>query len=206
MESYKTIGCAATAEYVEKRSRFIASVYPVTAESEAVSLISKAKQQYWDARHNVYAYRIRSGNLARYSDDGEPQGTAGVPMLDILIKEEIFDCVGIVTRYFGGVLLGTGGLVRAYSHSLKSAVEKAGIVTVRQCCKCTLSCDYQSYSKIQSLLINGGAKLSEPQFSENICLSFTIPEDAADILQKALCDATSGKYKFQIKEKIFCKL
>ena len=116
---YKTVKDIGIAEIVEKRSRFIASVRPVSSEEDALEYLNMLKQKYWDARHNVYAYIIRENNIMRYSDDGEPSGTAGVPVLDILKREELTDVIVVVTRYFGGILLGTGGLVHAYSKAAK---------------------------------------------------------------------------------------
>ena len=114
-KDYKTVAREASDEFVEKRSRFIGYVKPVKTEEEAVAFINQKRSEHWDARHNVYAYSLREGNIKRYSDDGEPSGTAGMPVLDVIVKNEIYDVCVVVTRYFGGVLLGTGGLVRAYS-------------------------------------------------------------------------------------------
>ena len=118
---YKTIENYGTAETVEKRSRFIAHARPVSSETEALEYLNSLKQKYWDARHNVYAYIIRENNIVRYSDDGEPGGTAGLPVLEILKREELSDIIVVVTRYFGGILLGTGGLVHAYSRRQRPA-------------------------------------------------------------------------------------
>ncbi|MBQ1830507.1 MAG: YigZ family protein, partial [Ruminococcus sp.] len=127
-KDYKTVAREASDEFVEKRSRFIGYVKPVKTEEEAVAFINQKRSEHWDARHNVYAYSLREGNIKRYSDDGEPSGTAGMPVLDVIVKNEIYDVCVVVTRYFGGVLLGTGGLVRAYSQGSKIALESGGIV------------------------------------------------------------------------------
>ncbi|MBR0113448.1 MAG: YigZ family protein, partial [Clostridia bacterium] len=112
MDSYKTVKKADSEEYIVKKSRFIASVKPVTSQDEALAFISEISKKYWDATHNVYAYSIREGGVKRFSDDGEPQGTAGIPALDVLEKSGVTDCAVVVTRYFGGIMLGAGGLVR----------------------------------------------------------------------------------------------
>ena len=130
MDGYRTIRTAASAEFVEKKSRFIGHICPVTTQEEANEFIRQKKSEYWDATHNVYAYVLREGQTRRYSDDGEPQGTAGIPTLDVLLKEDLTDCVVVVTRYFGGTLLGTGGLVRAYSHGSKIAHANSATRTV----------------------------------------------------------------------------
>ena len=117
MDSYRTISRAAEIQFVEKRSRFIGAARPVSVESEALEFIAERRKRHWDAAHNVYAYVLRQGQVQRYSDDGEPQGTAGIPVLDMLLKKNLTDCAVVVTRYFGGILLGTGGLVRAYTQS-----------------------------------------------------------------------------------------
>ena len=130
MDQYRTVKNEAEDEFVERRSRFIGRVKPVKTEEDAVSFIRACKSKYWDASHNVYAYSLREGSVRRYSDDGEPQGTAGVPVLEVLQKSGVTDLVVVVTRYFGGVLLGAGGLVRAYSDATAQALARASRVLV----------------------------------------------------------------------------
>ena len=142
--AYKTVAREAHAEFVEKKSRFIGHVKPVTTEEEAQAFVAALKKQYWDATHNVYAYVLRSG-ARRFSDDGEPQGTAGMPTLDVLQKAGLTDCVVVVTRYFGGILLGAGGLVRAYSHGALLAAAAGEIVEMRPCTVVEAVCDYAQY-------------------------------------------------------------
>ena len=125
---YKTVKIESSDEFTEKRSRFIGYVKPVKTEAEATEFINSIRSKHWDARHNVYAYSLREGNIKRYSDDGEPSGTAGMPVLDVITKNEVYDVCVVVTRYFGGVLLGTGGLVRAYSQGSKIALEAGQVV------------------------------------------------------------------------------
>ena len=145
---YRTIRAAASAEFVEKRSRFIGYISPVTTQQDAIAFIDSIKSKHWDATHNVPAYIIRNGNICRFSDDGEPQGTAGMPALNVLQKEELTDCVLVVTRYFGGILLGGGGLVRAYSHAAKIAVDAGGIVSRAECIIVKIRCDYTFYGRL----------------------------------------------------------
>ena len=153
---YRTIRAAASAEFVEKRSRFIGYISPVTTQQDAIAFIDSIKSKHWDATHNVPAYIIREGNICRFSDDGEPQGTAGMPALNVLQKEELTDCVLVVTRYFGGILLGGGGLVRAYSHAAKIAVDAGGIVTRAECSIVKIRCDYTFYGRLASLIPEQG--------------------------------------------------
>lgn len=191
--SYKTVLKEANDEFIEKRSRFIGYCKPVSTEKEALEFINKIKTKHWDARHNVYAYCLKEGQIKRYSDDGEPQGTAGVPVLDVLVKSNLTDLVVVVTRYFGGVLLGAGGLVRAYSHSAKIATEASGIVTMQQCAVCTLTCDYNQYGKVSSLIPQCGGFIDNSDFSSEVEISFHIAPVELDILKKSLADATCGE-------------
>lgn len=190
--SYKTVEFEASDEFVEKRSRFIGYCKPVTTEEEALEFINKIKTKHWDARHNVYAYCLRDGQIKRYSDDGEPQGTAGMPTLDVLVKSNLTDLVVVVTRYFGGVLLGAGGLVRAYSHSAKIAVEASHIITMQECLVCTLVCDYNQYGKVSSLIPQYNGVIDDSSFGTDVEISFHISQDNLDKLKKQLADATCG--------------
>ncbi|MCD8214860.1 MAG: YigZ family protein, partial [Clostridiales bacterium] len=158
-QSYKTVKHYGTDEVVVKKSRFIADVYPAETEAEALERISEVKKKYHDARHNCCAYRIgKKGEFLKYSDDGEPQGTAGIPMLDILKGEDITDAVVIVTRYFGGILLGTGGLVRAYSQAAKAGLKAAETVTMTLYRRTEITSDYSLHGKIQYMLLKSGYK------------------------------------------------
>ena len=139
--SYLTLGGQGEIEYVERRSRFLAHARPVTTEEEALAFLEQIRSKYWDASHNVYAYSLREGQIRRFSDDGEPQGTSGMPTLEVLTKSGITDAIIVVTRYFGGVLLGAGGLVRAYSHAARMAVDAAEVLTMRPCTVGELRCD-----------------------------------------------------------------
>ena len=149
-KDYKTVQNEAQSEFAEKRSRFIGYCKPVSNEQEAVDFINSKRGEHWNATHNVYAYSLREGNIKRYSDDGEPSGTAGMPVLDVITKNEIYDVCIVVTRYFGGVLLGTGGLVRAYSQGAKVALEAGNVVMMQNCLICQTRCSYNQYGKVRS--------------------------------------------------------
>ena len=192
-KDYKTVAREASDEFVEKRSRFIGYVKPVKTEEEAVAFINQKRSEHWDARHNVYAYSLREGNIKRYSDDGEPSGTAGMPVLDVIVKNEIYDVCVVVTRYFGGVLLGTGGLVRAYSQGSKIALESGGIVLIQSCSLCGVSCSYNRYGKVSSLVMENGATIDDTIYESDVKIKFHIPPEQLSQLNKKLADATSGE-------------
>ena len=190
---YKTVKNESYGEFTEKRSRFIGYVKPVKTEVEATEFINSIRSKHWDARHNVYAYSLREGNIKRYSDDGEPSGTAGMPVLDVITKNEVYDVCVVVTRYFGGVLLGTGGLVRAYSQGAKTALESGQVVLMQNCLVCSLSCTYNQYGKISSLIPETGGVIDDSVFESDVKLSFHIKPDALPALNKRLADLTSGE-------------
>ena len=192
-KNYLTIAKEATDEFVEKRSRFMGFIKPVTTEEEALSFIREKQKKYWDATHNVYAYVLDGGNLCRFSDDGEPQGTAGIPVLDVLRKEGLVDCVVVVTRYFGGILLGAGGLVRAYSHGAKIAVDAGGVVEMRKCLLGEIVCDYAQYGMIPAILADHGATLTDTQFGEAVTVCFSIPREGRGSLEAAVIDRSNGR-------------
>lgn len=190
---YKTLREYAETEYVIKKSKFISYSKPVKTEQEAQEFIASVKQKNWDATHNVFAYCIREGNIKRYSDDGEPQGTAGMPTLNVLTQEDITDCVVVVTRYFGGILLGGGGLVRAYSHSAKLGVDASGVITLMPWLKFNVAVDYTFYNKMDSLIRDSGGVVLNSDFGENVTLEFRIKESVKEKLFKDCADLTNGK-------------
>lgn len=192
-ESYKTVKHMATDEIVEKRSRFIADVKPVETEEEAVAFLEEIKKKYWDARHHVYAYILEENNIQRYSDDGEPAGTAGVPVLDMIKKEGLTNLIVVVTRYFGGILLGTGGLVHAYSKSAKVGVEAAQPVTMTLCCEMTVECDYSLLGKIQSEVCSKGYEISGTDYAENVKISALVPVSEVSSFEADMIDKTNGR-------------
>lgn len=199
-KDYKTVLENASDEFVEKRSRFIGYCKPVKTEQEAIDFINEKRSEHWNATHNVYAYSLREGNIKRYSDDGEPSGTAGMPVLDVIVKNEIFDVVIVVTRYFGGVLLGTGGLVRAYSHGSKIAVEAAKPVIMQNCLVCEARCAYNQYGKVSSLIIGVGAAVDDTVYESDVLVKFHIKPDLLGTLNKKLADATSGGVTVEQKD------
>ncbi|WP_449078587.1 IMPACT family protein [Ruminococcus sp.] len=199
-KDYKTVLENASDEFVEKRSRFIGYCKPVKTEQEAIDFINEKRSEHWNATHNVYAYSLREGNIKRYSDDGEPSGTAGMPVLDVIVKNEIIDVVVVVTRYFGGVLLGTGGLVRAYSHGSKIAVEAAKPVIMQNCLVCEARCAYNQYGKVSSLIIGVGAAVDDTVYESDVLVKFHIKPDLLGTLNKKLADATSGEVTVEQKD------
>ena len=192
---YRTVGSEANDEFIEKKSRFIGYVKPVSTQEEAVAFINEIKSKHWDATHNVYAYVLREGQIRRYSDDGEPQGTAGVPVLDVLLKENVTDCVVVATRYFGGTLLGAGGLVRAYSHTAKIALDAGGIITMKLCKVLKCTCDYNFYGRLNSLVPEMGGVIDDTEFADNVTVTFEIPVDLVPLFEAKLTDMSFGKFR-----------
>lgn len=167
---YTTLEREASAEFTEKKSLFIGYASPVKSEDEAIAFIKKIRSKHADATHNVYAYQLNGGGIARYSDDGEPQGTAGVPVLDVIKKSGADDCVVVVTRYFGGILLGAGGLVRAYANGAKIALDAAHIVTYEAYTEFSLECDYSAYQKLEYELPRFGIIIDSTDFGGCVTL------------------------------------
>lgn len=202
-EFYTTVAGAADAEFVERRSRFIAHVRPVEHENDALAFLNQCKQEYWDATHNVYAYCLEENQLMRYSDDGEPGGTAGLPVLDILKREGLSNLIVVVTRYFGGILLGTGGLVHAYSKAAKLGIEKAGIADQILCRTLTLHCAYPLLGKLQNLLARWENLIcTEPVYTDTVSLPVYIPLREAENFCKKMIDLTNAQ--IQIEEGALC--
>lgn len=198
MEIYKTIKNEAQDEFVERRSKFIGYIKPVQEEQEAIDFINEKKRIHWDSTHNVYAYILQNGQIKRYSDDGEPQGTAGIPVLDVLQKAGIVDAVVVVTRYFGGILLGGGGLVRAYSHGASIAVNAGGIITMEKSLKVALNCDYNQYGKLSGVVPLFGGNIYNSEFTDCVGLEFYLPKDKYESFIKELADITCGSVEAEI--------
>ena len=194
MQEYKTVEKEASDFFIEKKSKFIGYAKPVKTQEDALEFISKIKSKHWDATHNVYAYVLRENNIQRYSDDGEPSGTAGVPVLDVMLKESLVDVCVVATRYFGGTLLGAGGLVRAYSHTSKIALEAAGIITMAQCSVMRAEVDYSFYDRLNILLSDFSAVILNTSFSDKVCVEFSVKENIVDLLNAKLIDVSNGKY------------
>ena len=203
---YRTIRGEGQAEFVEKRSRFIGHALPVTTEQQALDFIAAKKSQYWDANHNVYAYILREGNIQRFSDDGEPQGTAGIPALEVLKKEQLTDLVVVVTRYFGGILLGGGGLLRAYSHGAKIAVDAAGIMEMRLGYHICMVFDYNLYGKINYMLPKYHVQIQDTDFGVNVTLRLLIAAELYDAFQKELTDLTLGVVTPEIERECYADI
>lgn len=194
MQEYKTVEKEASDFFIEKKSKFIGYAKPIKTQEDALEFISKIKSKHWDATHNVYAYVLRENNIQRYSDDGEPSGTAGVPVLDVMLKESLVDVCVVATRYFGGTLLGAGGLVRAYSHTSKIALEAAGIITMAQCSIMSAEVDYSFYDRLNILLSDFSAVILNSSFSDKVCVEFSVKENIVDSLNAKLIDVSNGKY------------
>lgn len=201
MTEYRTIAAPATASFVEKKSEFIAYLAPVRTAEEAVSVIETVRKNHRRARHNVYAYLLREGNASRYSDDGEPQGTAGMPVLDVLQKKELTDICCVVTRYFGGVLLGSNGLVRAYSHSTALAIEQAKVQIMLPCYPVSLQADYSLYGKIAYALPKTDLIQKNVTFEDQVRMELLVQDTILPELQKQLIDLTGNQIQLQIGDK-----
>ena len=173
-KTYTTVKYRGEAELIEKKSRFIGHAIPIKTEEEAQMFISDMRSKYYDATHNVYAYVLQENNIARFSDDGEPGGTAGLPMMEVLKKEGLFDVCVVVTRYFGGILLGAGGLVRAYTAAAKLAIDKAGIVTYEKFCEIRLVLSYSDYQKLLAKLSVYNAKIDNTEFGEDVTIDIAM--------------------------------
>ena len=181
-------------ELVEKKSRFIATVCPVKQEAEAAAFIEEMRKKYWNASHNCTAFCIGRGNeLTRCSDDGEPGGTAGRPMLDVLLGEGVHNVCVVVTRYFGGTLLGTGGLVRAYSGAVKEGLKNSVILNKRPGKKVSVTCDYNGLGKLQYIAGQMKLPVLETEYTDQVVSRLMLPEEDADAFMKRLTEATGGK-------------
>ena len=206
MKEYKTVEFESSDEFIEKKSRFIGYVKPVKTQEEAVSFINEIKSKHWDATHNVYAYVLKENNIQRYSDDGEPSGTAGVPVLDVILKNGLVDVCVVVTRYFGGTLLGAGGLVRAYSHGSKIAVEAGGIITMAPCSVLTVSVNYAFYDHLNILLNDFGANIENTEFADKITVTFSLKQEKVTALNDKLIDQSNGQYSLKTIGEKFAKV
>lgn len=206
MREYKTVELESSDYFVEKKSKFIGYAKPVSTQDEAVEFISTIKSKHWDATHNVYAYVLRENNTQRYSDDGEPSGTAGVPVLDVILKENVTDVCVVATRYFGGTLLGAGGLVRAYSHTSKIALDAAHIITMANCQIYSVIVDYSFYDRLNVLLSEFGANVIKSDFSTSVSVEFSIKEDISELLKDKLTDISNGKYSLNYLRSEFAKI
>lgn len=199
---YRTVKTAGFSEVVEKKSRFLGEAVHVNTLKEAEDYIAAVRKRHYDARHHCFAFVVGTpgtpDEIIRSSDDGEPQGTAGKPMLEILTGQELHQTLVVVTRYFGGTLLGTGGLVRAYGAAAKEAFAAAGIVTVRQGIKARVSCSYPAYGKFQYLFAKENIAISDTQFAEGVAMEVIIPGGSEERLLKLVAETTDGQGEVEL--------
>lgn len=191
-----------TAEFVEKKSRFIGEIWPVSTEEEARQKVTEVKKKYHDARHSCWCFLLRDGTL-RYSDDGEPQGTAGQPMLEVFSRAGITDCVCVVTRYFGGVLLGTGGLVRAYTKSAKDALNAAGITVERLWDRLLIPCSYGQFEKVRLETQQCGGVIEDTDYGADVMLTVLTPEGNTQSYLETLTELSAGTIEGEKLEQVF---
>ena len=204
LSQYKTVYCGGEAEIIEKKSRFIATVQQVKSEEDALAFIESMRKKYWNATHNCFAYVIGEHfQIQRCSDDGEPSGTAGKPMLDVLLGEEIHDVVVVVTRYFGGTLLGTGGLVRAYSGSTKEGLLASKVITKMHGQKLSVQTDYTGLGKIQYILGQGGIRILNSIYTDKVELEVLLPEAEIETVMSEIREGTNGQAVMELSEECY---
>ena len=191
-EGYLTPAGYGEAEFIEKHSRFIGRVWPVETEEEALSILKDIRAKHWDATHNVYAYILRENGTMRYSDDGEPQGTSGMPTLTVFRGQEVQNVLCIVTRYFGGILLGTGGLVRAYSQTAKLALEAAGLARVRLWEELLTACPYSLSERVKRELDAAGAVITATDFGADVSMEALLEKGKSEALNARLQELSAG--------------
>jgi len=191
MDGYLVPAKAAETEFTEKRSRFIGHIFPAGTEAEALAALKKTRETHWDANHNVYAYLIKDGPT-RYSDDSEPQGTAGMPVLDVLRRREVTNLLCVVTRYFGGVLLGAGGLVRAYARSASDALDAAGLARMQAWRHVDVPCPYALLARVKTAVERGGGLVLETEYAAGVLVHAMFPAARTEEFLAALTDLTNG--------------
>lgn len=205
-EPYKIIEYGGEGEIVEKKSRFIAHVQATYTEEEAAAFIEAERKRYWDARHHCYAYIIgEQGETVRYSDDGEPSGTAGRPILEVLTGSGIRGLTLVVTRYFGGTLLGTGGLVRAYTQAAQAGLADSRVAVMRYGYAFTVETDYNGIGRLQYLLGQRGIPIEDSVYTEQVSIGFHVPFEEKDRLIKDITEATAGTARVNIPEPLYYK-
>lgn len=200
---YKTLYEGGVGEIVEKKSRFIATVEKIDTEEEALAFIARMKKQYWDARHNCYAFVAgKNHELQRCSDDGEPNGTAGRPMLEVLLREDIHNIAVVVTRYFGGTLLGTGGLVRAYQKSVQEGLCNSIIIERMQGQLLDIHTDYNGIGKIQYIAAQREIFVLDTEYTDKVMVKLIVPVEKMQELQEAVTEGTNGTAVYQLGEEV----
>ena len=193
---------AGESEYVEKRSSFLGHLRCVETEDEARAFIAETKKKYYDARHNCWCYIIRNG-AERYSDDGEPQGTAGIPMLEVMRREGVTNVVCVVTRYFGGILLGAGGLLRAYTKSAKDALDAAGISVVRRWIEADIPCSYSQAEKLKNEITAAGGIVGDMEYGAAVVIKVLVPEEMTEDFKAKIFDVTAGSVSVKVTGESF---
>lgn len=206
LEPYKIIEYGGTGEIEEKKSRFIAQVQAVSTEEEAAAFIESVRKRYWDARHHCYAYILgEQGQIMRFSDDGEPSGTAGRPILEVLTGADIRDLVLVVTRYFGGTLLGTGGLVRAYTQAARAGIAASTVCTMCYGHTFTVETDYNGIGRIQYLLGQRGIPIGDCVYTERVSITVHVPFEVREQLLHEITEATAGRAQVTVSDPIYYK-
>ncbi len=203
---YYTLSKETSCAFVEQKSKFISYAKPIYDEYDAQNFIQKIQKKHFDAKHNVYAYTIKLGDIHRYSDDGEPSGTAGMPILEILSKNNILNSIIIVTRYFGGILLGTGGLARAYSKAAKDVLQISQLVKICLCIKAEIICTYKDFNSIENLLAKINAKIIDKVFDKNIKLYILVANEEFLQMQTLVKNISSGSAKVKKLEQLYTSL
>lgn len=203
-KEYKILYRGGTGEIVEKKSRFIADLRPVESEEEALAFLEEIRKKYWDARHHCYAWIIgENGEMKRCSDDGEPSQTAGKPMLDVLEGEGVKNVCAVVTRYFGGTLLGTGGLVRAYSGAVQEGLSQCTVLAVKPAKKLAISTDYNGIGKIQYFLGNKGITTLDSEYTDRVVLTVLVPDSEMEAVEKEITELTGGRAGMEWLEAVY---
>lgn len=198
LDAYHTVSGDACGEVEDRKSRFIGYVFPVSDAQTAMERIQAIKTKHWDARHWVYAFRLREGNLCRYSDDGEPAGSAGPPVREVLAGMGLLDCGLVVVRYFGGTLLGVGGLVRAYTAAAHAALHNAQIVTMRHGLCYELTCGYAAYAQVQYCIVRHGGVIGRTEYGEAIRVFFCLPAKCREAFEQAAAATIGGGETYRV--------
>ena len=203
MSGFRVPFQAADSEFVEKRSRFISHIWPVETEEQAQQCIKNMKAKYYDARHNCWCYLIREGGITRYSDDGEPQGTAGQPMLEVFRREGVENVCCVVTRYFGGILLGTGGLLRAYTKSAKDTLTAAGVAVVRQWADTVIECPYNLFERMKLEIAAVQGILGEIEYGAQVRIPALLPLEQWPAYEARVTELTAGQLAPELLGEVF---
>ena len=204
LEQYKTVYEGGEGEIIEKKSRFIATVRPVETEEEALAFLEETKKKYWDARHNCYVYSIgMNREFTRCSDDGEPSGTAGRPMLDVILGEDIYNVAVVVTRYFGGVLLGTGGLVRAYSKAVQEGLAASKVILKQKGILLKIATDYTGIGKIQYIAGERSIPVLDSEYTDKVVMKLLVPVQDVGSVEKAITEGTNGRAGIEKDQELY---